>query len=328
MGWRVQDEADGRARLTGGEMPERRVECELTKKSYCIILLGDFNNVNLQKISDYINDVTPNNPYGRRLSERLPQRVERTLYDRAKENAIDALFGRASESAVSPHERVSAQGRRAIEERKKEALEQWAKATGNWHTDLNDFTDSPTLIDDVKMGENQFAKLMRKGRDGKLGMIKPTLEEPHIILEEASDGDTTERASSYIFIRSFSKADGSRFYYFTSISVSKDGREVVISNQEKSKKRISNLLQTGVIRWINKNVLSASETQNEESVLLDDSQAATQADNNTASLGVNSPELSAAKVRKIPEPTRKLSKKATKEREEVKYKGFECWQDR
>ena len=48
------------------------------------------------------------------------------------------------------------------------------------------------------MGENQFAKLMRKGRDGKLGMIKPTLEEPHIILEEvseASDGDTTERAS-------------------------------------------------------------------------------------------------------------------------------------
>ena len=130
MGWRVQDEANGVSRLTGGEMPERRVECKLTKKSYCIILLGDFNNVNLQKISDYINDVTPNNPYGRRLSERLPQRVERTLYDRAKENAIDALYGRAAESAVSPHERVSATGRRAIEKRKKEALEQWAKATG------------------------------------------------------------------------------------------------------------------------------------------------------------------------------------------------------
>jgi hypothetical protein len=230
-------------------MPERRAECELTKKSYCIILLGDFNNVNLQKISDYINDVTPNNPYGRRLSERLPQRVERALYDRAKENAIDALFGRASESAVSPHERVSAQGRRAIEERKKEALEQWAKATGNWHTNLSDFTDSPTLIDDVKMGENQFAKLMRKSRDGKLGMIKPTFEEPHIILEEASeasDGDTTERASSYIFIRSFSKADGSRFYYFTSISVSKDGREVVISNQEKAATRYCDLCKKEV----------------------------------------------------------------------------------
>jgi hypothetical protein len=159
MGWRVQDEANGVSRLTGGEMPERRAECELTKKSYCIILLGDFNNVNLQKISDYINDVTPNNPYGRRLSKRLPQRVERALYDRAKENAIDALFGRASESAVSPHERVSATGRRAIEERKKEALEQWAKATGNWHTDINDFTDSPTLIDDEKWVKTNLLNL-------------------------------------------------------------------------------------------------------------------------------------------------------------------------
>ena len=126
----MQDEANGRARLTGGEMPERRLECELTKEIHGIILSGDFNSVNLQKISDYINDVTPNNSYGRRLSERLPQRVERTLYDRAKENAIDALYGRAAESAVSPHERVSATGRRAIEKRKKEALEQWAKATG------------------------------------------------------------------------------------------------------------------------------------------------------------------------------------------------------
>ena len=249
MGWRVQDEANGVSRLTGGEMPERRAECELTKKSYCIILLGDFNNVNLQKISDYINDVTPNNPYGRRLSERLPQRVERKSVSLQSLSAVDALYGRASESAVSPHERVSAQGRRAIEERKKEALEQWAKATGNWHTDINDFTDSPTLIDDVKMGGNQFAKLMRKGRDGKLGMIKPTLEEPRIILEEAGDGDATERASSYIFIRSFSKADGSRFYYFTSISVSKDGREVVISNQEKSRNKILRLLQERSVIW-------------------------------------------------------------------------------
>ena len=74
-----------------------------------------------------------------------------------------------------------------------------------------------------------------------------------------------------------------------------DGKEVIISNQEKSKKRISNLLQNGVISWINKNVQSVSEAQSEESVLLDDSQAAPQADNNTASLGINSSELSESK---------------------------------
>ena len=113
---------------------------------------GNFNEVTLQKINQYIDETTPRNPYGRRLSQRLPQRVERKSISLQSLSAVDALYGRASESAVAPHERVSAQGRRAIEERKKEALEQWAKATGNWHTDINDFTDSPTLIDDVKMG--------------------------------------------------------------------------------------------------------------------------------------------------------------------------------
>ena len=78
-------------------------------------------------------------------------------------------------------------------------------------------------------------------------------------------------------------------------TASMDGKEVIISNQEKSKKRISNLLQNGVISWINKNVQSVSEAQSEESVLLDDSQAAPQADNNTASLGINSSELSESK---------------------------------
>lgn len=109
-----------------------------------------------------------------------------------------------------------------------------------------------TPIGEVKMGENQFAKLMRQGREGKLGMIKPTLENPHAIVEqesEAKEGDTTERASSYIFIRSFKKADGSRFYYFTSITVSKDGREVVVSSQEKSRNKILRLLQEGSVIW-------------------------------------------------------------------------------
>ena len=78
-----------------------------------------------------------------------------------------------------------------------------------------------TPIGNVKMGENQFTKLMRQGRNGKLGMIKPTLEHPHAIIadvSEAKEGDITERASSYVFIRSFKKVDGSRYYYFTKVS--------------------------------------------------------------------------------------------------------------
>ncbi len=122
----------------------------------------------------------------------------------------------------------------------------------NWDALFGESGIVNTPIGEVKMGENQFAKLMRQYRDGKLGMIKPTLENPDVIIEDASEakeGDTTERASSYIFIRSFKKADGSRFYYFTSITVSKDGREVVVSSQETSRNKILRLLQEGSVIW-------------------------------------------------------------------------------
>lgn len=52
------------------------------------------------------------------------------------------------------------------------------------------------------MGENQITKLARQGREGKLGIINPTLTNPDVIIEDkskAKDGQITERDSSYIF---------------------------------------------------------------------------------------------------------------------------------
>ncbi|GEM_PF-3099288 len=142
-----------------------------TKKIYDIILSGEYNDVSLQEINDYINDVTPYNPYGRRLSERLPQRVERKMYEGTRENAIDALFSRVSESTVRPNERVSASGRRAIEEKKKELLEQWAKASGNWHTDIKDFTDD---TEPIGSGKDSDVYLSKDGKNViKLSKGKP-----------------------------------------------------------------------------------------------------------------------------------------------------------
>lgn len=122
----------------------------------------------------------------------------------------------------------------------------------NWDAQFGENGIVSTPIGDVKMGENQFAKLMRQGRNGKLGMIKPTLETPDLIIEEnseAKNGDVAERNSSYIFIKAFTKKDGSRFYYFTSISVSKGGKEVIISNQEKSRNRILRLMEEESVIW-------------------------------------------------------------------------------
>ena len=122
----------------------------------------------------------------------------------------------------------------------------------NWDAQFGEDGRVATPIGEVKMGENQFTKLMRQGREGKLGMIKPTLEMPDVIIEDASEaknGDVAERKSSYVFVKAFKKADGSRYYYFTSITVSKDGKEVVVSSQEKSRNRLLRLMTEGKILW-------------------------------------------------------------------------------
>lgn len=125
------------------------------------------------------------------------------------------------------------------------SIENWDSLFG-----LDGIVNTP--IGKVKMGDNQFTKMMREDRHGKLGMVKPTLENPDAILEDASKakaGDTEERPSSYIFVKAFKKSDGSRYYYFTSITVSKDGLEVVVSNQEKRKNAIANLLSKDNLVW-------------------------------------------------------------------------------
>ena len=122
----------------------------------------------------------------------------------------------------------------------------------NWDSEFGADGRVKTPIGEVKMGENQFTKLMRQGRSGKLGMVKPTLENPDIIIEDSSkakDGEETERGSSYVYVKTFVKPDGSRYYYFTSVTVSKDGKEVVISNQEKRKSVLTNLLLKGKLVW-------------------------------------------------------------------------------
>ena len=122
----------------------------------------------------------------------------------------------------------------------------------NWDALFGEDGRVNTPLGEVKMGENQFTKLMRQGRNGKLGMIKPTLENPDIIIEDeskAKDGDTTERSSSYVYVKTFVKPDGSRYYYFTSVTVSKEGHEVVVSNQEKRRNVLTNLLLKGKLVW-------------------------------------------------------------------------------
>ena len=109
------------------ERKEREAEYKAeTKELYDAVLSGDFNDVTLQRINDYLDHVTPNNEYGRPLSKRLPPEVLRGVRKGERTSEVDVLFSRISESAVPAHERTRPKAKRRIEEKKKELLKGWA----------------------------------------------------------------------------------------------------------------------------------------------------------------------------------------------------------
>lgn len=114
----------------------------------------------------------------------------------------------------------------------------------NWREKLD------TPLGSVKMGKNQKDKLFAKGREQQYGMLLETLSNPDIVLEEADKDENLfhERPSSYLFIKTFQKADGSKYVHFESVTVSQEGMEVSISshiireNQLKQKMKSDRLL--------------------------------------------------------------------------------------
>lgn len=193
----------------------------------------------------------------------------------------DSPIGRpmTEEEAVSFVDKITAEAEEAPE------LELTAE---NWDKEFGDNGVVDTPIGKVHMGEHQFLKMMRQGRNSKLGMIKPTLTNPDIIIEDTSrEASSSERSSSYIFAKSFKGTDGERIYYFTSITVSQDGNEVVISNQERRKNRILSLMNSGNILYQKSNSLHP-KAQVGESVPLNESLSVTNADNNSDQLGIHS----------------------------------------
>lgn len=162
----------------------------------------------------------------------------------------------------------------------------------NWEAIFGKDGKVMTPIFEVKMGEHQFDKMNSNNRNRYLGLVKPTLQSPDTVIEVKSGDENSERSSSYVFVKTFTKEDGSRYYYFTSITVQNNGVEIVISNHEKRVKKISKLLQEGKIAWINEKFSLHPTKQVKESVPLNDWRKPTSTDNQSAWLGINSSESS------------------------------------
>lgn len=154
---------------------------EETKELYDRVLSGNFDDVTLRLIDDYISNVTPNNYYGRPLSKRLPKRALSKMRGGEQAGSVDALFSRISESAVGANERTRPEAKRRIEEKKKELLKGWAIATGNWHTDIRDFTDDTKPIgrgkdsDVYHSKDGDYVIKVSKGKDN-LKRFRPDMD--------------------------------------------------------------------------------------------------------------------------------------------------------
>jgi hypothetical protein len=106
-----------------------------------------------------------------------------------------------------------------------------------WSIDFPEgFVSTP--IGKIKMGENQFDKLMANGRAKFIGLVKPTLENPTFIVKNSRDAT--------IFVRQFVKADG-KLRGFMSVSIDRDGLGIVISNHPKDMKALVKEVDTGVL---------------------------------------------------------------------------------
>lgn len=121
----------------------------------------------------------------------------------------------------------------------------------NWQREFGADGMVDTPLGKVKMGENQITKLFAKGRDAQFGMIRPTLADPDVIIEESStssDG-TTERPSSYVFVKTFNR-NGETIKFFASITVKKDGMEVSVSSHFMNKNAVARKMVDGNVMYI------------------------------------------------------------------------------
>ena len=109
----------------------------------------------------------------------------------------------------------------------KEALEiALKKIQGIWFKDLNeDFI--PHLKDELKIGS--LLKLIQKDRLDFIDKIKPTIEEPNVVLDDSQ---------GILFIKEFVDTDKNR--YFMSVAKNYDGEWVFSSHTKREFNNIKN----------------------------------------------------------------------------------------
>lgn len=136
----------------------------------------------------------------------------------------------------------------------------------NWEREFGSQGVVQTPIGDVKVGDNQYLKLIRNKRESQFGMIRPTLSEPDFIIQETSfaSDEQTERDSSLLFVKSFVDKQGKKQYLFTSVTVQKDGLEISVSNHIKRESQIKKAIKEGKLLYVSTRLDVSGQTSLEQ----------------------------------------------------------------
>lgn len=176
--------------------------------------------------------------------------VGRRYADEAQQGPVSKPQGLSGEEADLLLSRMESAAE--ISSEKELTPETWAETF-----DENNFIATP--IGSVKMGGNQITKFFEKKRTKEFGMVGPTLSNPDVIIEEASEAKdgNAERGSSFLFIKTFNR-NGEKVKFYASITVKQDGMEVSVSSHYMNKNKVKRALQESGVLYIREALLSNS----------------------------------------------------------------------
>lgn len=109
----------------------------------------------------------------------------------------------------------------------------------NWIKEFGEKQTVRTPIGELPFRADQFAKLEERGRTEFFGLIKPTLEEPLLVVKDEREG--------YLFVKPF--VSERRGIYFVSVSENNNGIRVIVSNSERALDQIIAKVRRGSLLW-------------------------------------------------------------------------------
>lgn len=206
--------------------------------------------------------------FGKVLSDTpIEEYVDNELYPQEQNNIQQAINnGQTNVEQSTPEESVSTDERQEVTypqntilsdeeadvlmsamEDNAEAMPVIELTPENWLAEFGQNGTVSTPIGDVKMGDNQLAKLFLKKRTREFGMIKPTLINPDVIIEKTAVADNAERNTKLLFVKTFKDENGQKHVHFENVTVQKGGLEVSISSHIVDKSAIRKELANGIV---------------------------------------------------------------------------------